>query len=195
MVPGISGSSTSAPKMHIAAAPASRNAPGKRTHAEYQGGCTESPRSNSRPAPKTSPAPTTAGSVRPIAQPSCTAPVAAPSRGWTPAAASADGTANASRRSIALAGGSFSSSRGRYGGGLGRQRENRLRMNSTELHVAVVRGLRELGHEPLVEQVRPPDQSLLAGGRPRVRLSRQRRKEIRGIVEVRVAVNGRRRIR
>jgi len=35
---GISGTSTSAPKMHIAAAPASKKEPGSNNHAEYHGG-------------------------------------------------------------------------------------------------------------------------------------------------------------
>ena len=77
----INESSTSAPKMHIAAAPARRKAPGKRIQAEYHGGCTRSPRSSIRPAPKTSAAATTAGAVSPIAQVICTAPVAAPRSG------------------------------------------------------------------------------------------------------------------
>src|SRR5260370_7159752 len=46
------GKSTRAPKMHIAAAPASRKAPGSSSHAAYQGGCSASPRSN-RPPPMT----------------------------------------------------------------------------------------------------------------------------------------------
>src|SRR4029077_18579983 len=48
----IKDSSTSAPMMHIAAAPASTNEPGSRTQAEYHGGCTASPRSNRRPPAK-----------------------------------------------------------------------------------------------------------------------------------------------
>src|SRR4030081_3445881 len=103
----MSENSTNAPKTHNAAAPASKNAPGKRIHAEYQGGCTESPRSNTRPAPKTSAATITAGAASPIAHSRSTAPVAAPSSGCPPAAASAAGTAKAISRKIALGGGTL----------------------------------------------------------------------------------------
>jgi len=50
----------------------------------------------------------TAGIVRLIAHPVPTAPAAAPSRGWTPAIASAAGTAKASKRSNVLALGTVS---------------------------------------------------------------------------------------
>src|SRR5437016_7058251 len=50
MVGTMTGNSTSAPKMHIDAAPASRKAPGSSSHAAYQGGCTPSPRSKRRAA-------------------------------------------------------------------------------------------------------------------------------------------------
>src|SRR5204863_229707 len=67
IVHGMSVNSTSAPKMHIAAAPARRNAPGSSSHAEYHGGWTASPRPKARAAPKTSPAVRTAGAVSPNA--------------------------------------------------------------------------------------------------------------------------------
>ena len=103
IVAAMAGYSTSAPKMHIAAAPANRNEPGNRSQAVYQGGCATSPRSNRRAAPKISAAAPRAGTARLIAHPAPTAPSAAPSRGWTPAIASAAGTANARRRRSVLA--------------------------------------------------------------------------------------------
>src|SRR4029077_11147007 len=68
IVVSIEGNSTRAPKMHIAAAPASRNDPGSKSQAEYQGGWTRSPRSNNRVAPNITAAAATAGAVRLIAQ-------------------------------------------------------------------------------------------------------------------------------
>src|SRR5579859_3225063 len=110
MVQVMTSSSTSAPKMHIAAAPASRNAPGSRSQAEYQGGCSASPWSNRRPATKTISAPASAGTASPAAHERGTEPAAAATSGWTPASASVAGTAKARSRRIALAGGTVTAS-------------------------------------------------------------------------------------
>jgi len=102
MVHVINENSTRAPKMHIAAAPASRNDPGRSSHAEYQGGWITSPRSEIRPAPKTSPAVTTAGAVRPTAHRIPTEPETAPTMGCTPAIARPAATENATNLRITL---------------------------------------------------------------------------------------------
>ncbi|TMC83981.1 MAG: hypothetical protein E6J06_07905 [Chloroflexi bacterium] len=81
---------------------------GSKSQAEYQGGCTTSPRLKIRPAPKISPAVITAGPVRPKAQRKSTAPAAAATSGCTPASASPAATAKATSRSIALGWGTFS---------------------------------------------------------------------------------------
>src|SRR5256885_231997 len=62
-------------------AQASKNEPGSRSHAEYHGGRTLSPRSEIRPAPSSSPAVIKAGAVSPTAQRRSTAPVVAATRG------------------------------------------------------------------------------------------------------------------
>src|SRR3989442_15867570 len=105
MVGAMIGKSTRAPKMHIAEAPASRNAPGKSSQAVYQGGCTASPRSKRRAARNNSPAATMAGPGSCAAQPGATDPVAAPMTGRTPARTNPAGTAKATTRNRFLAGG------------------------------------------------------------------------------------------
>ncbi len=105
IVGAMTGKSTSAPKMHIEAAPASKNAPGKSSQAEYHGGCTRSPRSKCRAAKNRKTPATTAGAVSCAAHPGPIDPVAAPMTGCTPASVNAAGTANASNRRSLLAGG------------------------------------------------------------------------------------------
>jgi len=98
----MSETSTSAPKMHIAAAPASRKEPGSSSHAEYQGGCTASPRLMIRAAANTSVAVIKAGPVKANAQLNLTDPAAAAMTGCTPAIARPAATANPTRRRMML---------------------------------------------------------------------------------------------
>src|SRR3989442_13857485 len=105
MVGAMIGKSTRAPKMHIAEAPASRNAPGKSSQAVYQGGCTASPRSKRRAARNNSPAATMAGPVSCAAHAGATDPVAPPLTGCAPASSNPGRTADGTRRNKMLAGG------------------------------------------------------------------------------------------
>src|SRR5260370_8877235 len=105
MVGAMIGKSTRAPKMHIAAAPASRKAPGSSSQAAYHVGCTASPRSKRRAATNKSAAAQMAGTASWAAHPGLTDPVAAPMTGCTPARGNPAGTANATTRNRLLAGG------------------------------------------------------------------------------------------
>src|SRR4029077_20684963 len=125
--------------------------PGSKSHAEYHGGWTRSPRSNNRVAPNITAAAATAGAVRRIAQRVPPAPAAAPSSGWTPAIARAAGTAKPSRRSRGLALGKVRGSTDGHHRHLGRQREDRPGGDPSAFDVPIEIGPRQLRHERVVE--------------------------------------------
>src|SRR5260370_39276265 len=195
IVNGMSENSTSAPKMHMAAAPARRNDPGSSSHAEYQGGGTTSPRSDIRATARPRPALLHAGAVRASAQRMWTSPALAATTGCTPAMASPAATAKPRRRRSALGCGISNSSTGeshiRH-----RRRlvEDRLRRDGSDLHVLVMIGPRELGEERIVASLRSRHEFGVGRHAAGVRLARQAAGQVGGCIEVVGPVHGGRRV-
>src|SRR6266550_3100598 len=114
-------------------------------------------------------------------------PVVAATMGWTPAIANPAATAKPNNRRTALGCGTLRPSA--FGGwrhdrGRRRLNEDGLRRDPAQLHIAVIVGMRELGHEPFIERPRPPGESRFAAHAVGVRLARKPARQVRCRIEV-----------